>query len=88
MNFLPINKYSESDKMQKYTISTGTITYALRGRDILRQNGYKAAVERNTTPGKQIGCGYTIVTEGDIDKITGILKSKNVKILKIEERSN
>ncbi len=70
--------------MDKYSISTGTVTYALRGRDALRYYGYKAYVERSSA-GDALGCGYSIIVSGDIDKITEILKQKSVKVLKLEK---
>ncbi len=70
--------------MGKYSISTGTVTYALRGRDVLRYNGIKAFVERSTAP-DAIGCGYSITATGDINKITELLKNRGIKILDVKE---
>lgn len=70
--------------MDKYIISTGTVTYALRGRDLLRNNGFKAYVERSTADDK-IGCGYSITVTGNIDKITDLLKNKGIKIVEIKK---
>ncbi len=68
--------------MGKYLIVTGTITYAIRGRDILRQKGYSANMEK-TKSGLGHGCGYSISVSGDIDKIKEILLNAGVKILDI-----
>ena len=35
--------------MKGYLITTGTVTYALKGRDILRKKGFKASVDRTST---------------------------------------
>ena len=69
--------------MQRYNISTGSITYAIKGRDYLRKNGIKANIERKTSSEEGSGCGYSIIVSGDIEKIEEILKKANVKILKI-----
>lgn len=69
--------------MQTYNIATGTITYAIKGRDVLRNNGFKASIERRTSDLKSTGCGYSVVATGDIRKMEAVLKSAGVKILSI-----
>ncbi len=71
--------------MQNYSIVTGTVTYAIRGRDILRRNGYKANMEK-TKGGLGNGCGYSITVFGDINKIEPILRKAGVKILEINKK--
>ena len=71
--------------MKGYLITTGTVTYALKGRDILRKKGFKANVEKLSTDEKDIGCGYSIAVYGDINKAENILRNAGVKILKISE---
>ncbi len=67
--------------MQKYMIITPSVTYALKGRDALRRRGLKAAVERRNK--KSGGCGYGIVTNGDIKNIEKILNDSAVRIIEI-----
>ncbi len=68
--------------MGKYMIVTGTITYAIRGRDILRKHGYHANIEK-TKSNLNHGCGYSISVSGNIEEIKGILISASIKILEI-----
>jgi len=71
--------------MAKQLFMVSSITYAMKGRDLLRAKGYKAYIER--TPGQldKLGCGYSIYVNGDI-KIAGqILKEGNVKIIGYSE---
>lgn len=70
--------------MQRYDISTGSITYAIKGRDLLRKQGIKANVERKTSGMAKSGCGYSIIATGDIKRIESILKKANVKIVQID----
>lgn len=70
--------------MKRYLIQTGTVTYAIKGRDLLRRKGIKAKIERKTTAGAQ-GCGYAIVVDGDIVEVQKILRENGVKILDITE---
>lgn len=76
------------NKMKGYLITTGTVTYALKGRDILRKKGFKANVEKAATEEKNMGCGYQVAVYGDIDSAEQILRNAGVKILKISEMKN
>lgn len=70
--------------MDKYVISTGTVTYALRGRDLLRNNGFKAYIERSTA-NDRIGCGYSITVAGNINKIIECLNRQDIRIAEIKK---
>ncbi|MBQ0083798.1 MAG: DUF3343 domain-containing protein [Clostridiales bacterium] len=65
--------------MEKYSIATGTVTAAIRGRDLLRNNGIKAYIERSSAPDK-IGCGYTVVAQGNLQTIKELLEKSGIKI--------
>lgn len=69
----------------KLIITTGTVTYAIKGRDVLRRNGYAAKIERKNSLTGSAGCGYTVVASGEKEKILDILNKAGVKILKTEE---
>ena len=68
--------------MKRYVIATGTVTYAMKGRDLLRKNGFTVKIER-ITGDKTLGCGYVLVLTGDIEDAEKILKNGGIKILKI-----
>ncbi len=70
--------------MKRYVIATGTVTYALKGRDLLRKHGFTVKIER-ITGDKTLGCGYVLVLTGDVSNAEKILKDNGVKILKITE---
>lgn len=67
----------------KNIVVTGSITHAIRGRDLLRKNGYKATVERNSGGLGRHGCGYGIVVEDDPNEVRTFLENKGVKIIDI-----
>jgi len=71
--------------VNRYTIITGTVTYAIKGRDILRNKGFKVSIERNSTGLSRYGCGYGIVVNGNIEQAQELLKSYGVKILDIKK---
>ncbi len=67
--------------MQRHIISVTSITYAIKGRDLLRKQGIKAFVERKTNSDGNSGCGYVIVANGNKTKITSLLLQSGIKIL-------
>jgi len=70
--------------MQEYFIVTGTVTYAIKARDILRRNGFFAKVEKINDGSDNIGCGYAVRIKSDINTAVDILNASGVKILKIK----
>ncbi len=72
--------------MTKYIISVGTVTYAIKGRDLLRKMGYKVGIERITSGSGIAGCGHSIVLSGDLGDAENILRNAGIKILGISER--
>lgn len=69
--------------MLYHTIAVGSITYAIKGRDILRKAGIKSHVERKTNQKGNTGCGYVIIAYGNREKIVDILKRNGIKIISI-----
>ncbi len=70
---------------KRYIITTGTVTYAIKGRDLLRRKGFTAKIERITSGIGSAGCGYAIITNGNIENATRLLLDAGVKILEINE---
>lgn len=73
--------------LNKFFIVTGTVTYAAKGREILRRNGIKAYVQRSFAADR-IGCGYGIVAVGDMQNILSILGKADVKVLDVKNMDN
>lgn len=69
--------------MNKYFIATGTVTYAMKGREILRKNGYSAEVKRLFGNMKGFGCGYGIAVYGEKNAILNVLTQNGVRYLNI-----
>ena len=68
----------------KYEIMVGTVTYALKAKDLLRRNGFKAYLERKSANIGKYGCGYSVVVFENINKATEILEQNRIKILNIK----
>lgn len=69
--------------MPRHVISVASITYAIKGRDLLRKQGVKVFVERKTNASGNSGCGYVIVAFGNKEKIKQTLILSGIKILEI-----
>lgn len=63
---------------------TGSVTYAIKGKDLLKRKGYKAYVERRSENIHKGGCGYQIVVSGNFSGAEEILRAASIKILEIE----
>ena len=70
--------------MKEYLIVTGSVTYALRARDILRRYNIAAATTKITDNSGDIGCGYAVKVSKDVEKAIEILNKSGIKILKIK----
>ncbi len=69
--------------MSKLLIVTGTVTYAVKAKDVLVRKGYKAYVERSTARDR-IGCGYGVSVTGDKNEIMELLVKSGIKILSVK----
>lgn len=70
--------------MQRHIITVNSITYAIKGRDLLRKNGINAYIERKTNQNGSVGCGYVIVANGNKSKITQVLTLSNISIIDLK----
>jgi len=71
--------------MKRYRISTSSVTYAIKTKDLLRRNGFKATVERSNLDYGKKGCSYSVVVEGNLFNIQNVLRNVGVKINEITE---
>ena len=81
-----LNFFTEARLMGSNLIMVNSITYAIKGRDLLRSKGFKAYIEK--TPGKldSHGCGYSIVVNVEPSQVTGLLEKADIKVLGISTR--
>ena len=67
-------------------IMVSSITHAIRGRDLLKQRGFNASIQK--TPGAldTAGSGYSIFVDKNIDSAQKIVSAAGIKILGISKR--
>lgn len=68
----------------KYEIMVGTVTYALKAREILRGKGFRAYMERKSANIGKYGCGYSVVIYDDPNRARTILEENKINILDIK----
>ena len=69
--------------MKETIIATGTITYAIKGRDLLRRAGFSAKIARDFGGS---GCGYGIAIIGDANRAVELLNKAGIKLYEIQEQ--
>lgn len=74
--------------MGKELILVASVTYAMKGREILSRNGIKAYIERTPKNLNINSCGYCLYVPFNIDRAEEILKQSGVKVLGRARRNN
>ena len=72
--------------MSRPMIMVNSITYAMKGRDILLNYGIKAYVERTPRNKTTVGCGYSIYVPERTDEAEKILTEMGIKVAGRRER--
>jgi len=67
--------------MSKKGIKVGSVTLAMKGRDLLQKNGYKAYLTRNPKPTDGEGCGYLIYVNNLDERCFKILQKNGIRIM-------
>lgn len=67
--------------MNKLIIKVGSVTFALKAKDILQNRGIKSQIKKTANPSKGEGCGYSVVVPDGTDSVVGILRLSGIEIL-------
>ncbi len=67
------------NKTEGVTFAVGSVTNAMRGRDLLAQNGITAHVGR-ARPNDVNGCGYTVTVTKEADRARQLLQAAGIRI--------
>lgn len=59
--------------------AVGSVTNAMRGRDVLTENGLTVSVGR-VAAGETTGCGYTLKVTGDQQKAEKLLAAAGIRV--------
>lgn len=69
-------------------IMVSSVTYAIKGRELLSDYGIKASVERTPRKSSKQGCGYSLYVPHKTDEAENILRENGIKVLGRAERRN
>lgn len=70
--------------MKEYFFLLSSVTSAMKSEGILRKNGYKAFVFRDSSM-NPYGCGYVVRAMGDKENMTALLRKNGIRINEIRE---
>lgn len=69
--------------MGNFYIHVGSITNAMRGKNLLEAEGIRAYLHRTSQPGREDGCGYRLLVSGDVARAEQILRNRGVRVIRI-----
>ena len=64
--------------MKKLNLKFVSVTYALKAKDILNEQGIKSYVKKNPNPKKGEGCGYYLLIPKAPDNTANMLKIRGL----------
>lgn len=68
-------------KVNRVNIKFSSVTYALRAKEIIEQNGGRAIIKKNPHPSVDEGCGYIVKASGNTEKIIKLINLNKVKYI-------
>lgn len=72
--------------MKRYVITVGSVTQAIKARDLLRKNGFRVNARKQVGNTEDTGCAYAVVLDsGDVYTATKILRQSGIKITSINQ---
>ncbi len=66
--------------MEKWYIKVNSITTALRAKELLIYNGYRVSMKRAEKALSEDGCGYLLISTGDMQKAEKLLGNSGIKL--------
>lgn len=72
--------------MKEYSIAVGTVTNALKAKDLLKSKKISVSVERMKHGSENYGCGYAVLLKTtNIESVVNFLKDNKIRILAVNE---
>ena len=73
------------NQTEKTLLVVSSVTYAMRGRELLFQNGIRSYIERLPRT-KETGCGYGLYVPSAPDRAEALLKAAGFRVYQRRER--
>ena len=71
--------------MANHYIHVGSITNAMRGRQLLEAQGMRAYLQRTTQGAERDGCGYRLLITGDAQRAQRVLQEGGVRVIRVSD---
>ncbi len=71
--------------MANHYIHVGSVTNAMRGKQLLEKKGVRSFLHRSTARGEGEGCGYSLLISGDAQQAVKILQNGGVRVIRVTE---
>lgn len=66
--------------MKKVIIKVGSVTYAMKAKNILQQYGMRAKVIKTVSTKKNVGCGYSVSVENPKQNVAELLRREGITV--------
>ncbi len=66
-------------------IHVGSITNAMRGKNLLEKKGIRSYINRTAHPPKGDGCGYSLLVTERTEEAVRILRNGGVRVVRISD---
>ena len=67
--------------MKRDLIIVSSITYAMKGKELLQNRGFQAYIARLPQKEEGTGCGYCVYVSRNTDLAEEILRSEGIRVL-------
>lgn len=71
--------------MANYYIHVGSITNAMRGKQLLEEQGIRAFLHRTSHPMEGDGCGYSLLISNTEEQAAQILRQRGVRVIRVTQ---
>ncbi len=72
--------------MKEFSVAVGTVTNALKAKDLLKSKKISSSVERMKHGSENYGCGYAVLIKtNNIEFIKKLFIDNNIRVLAVNE---
>lgn len=72
-------------RMANFYIHVGSVTNAMRGKQVLAEQGIRSYLHRDSHPAEGDGCGYSLLVTDEAKRAEQILRNKGVRVIRITD---
>ena len=73
------------EKMGNHYIHVGSVTNAMRGKQLLEEQGIRTYLHRTSRPEDGDGCGYRLLVTDAVERAVAILQKRGVRVIRVTD---